>query len=102
MTVPGFAAHGHTALKVPHMGWNRVEFTMDHPVLRGVPSGSYFYFVHSYYVRRGGFRGRGREGESPGGPVPPREEPGGGACAPRQLRTAVPRGGVKRFAWRSR
>jgi glutamine amidotransferase len=51
MTVPGFAAHGHTALKVPHMGWNRVEFTKDHPVLRGVPSGSYFYFVHSYYVR---------------------------------------------------
>jgi glutamine amidotransferase len=32
------------------MGWNAVDFTMDHPVLRGVPSGSYFYFVHSYYV----------------------------------------------------
>jgi glutamine amidotransferase len=39
------------ALKVPHMGWNRVEITMDHPVLRGLPSGAYFYFVHSYYVR---------------------------------------------------
>jgi glutamine amidotransferase len=50
MAAPGFAA-GSAALKVPHMGWNRVEFTMDHPVLRGVPSGSYFYFVHSYYVR---------------------------------------------------
>lgn len=37
-------------LKVPHMGWNRVDVTMDHPVLRGIPSGSYFYFVHSYYV----------------------------------------------------
>jgi glutamine amidotransferase len=24
---------------------------MDHPVLRGLPSGTYFYFVHSYYVR---------------------------------------------------
>jgi glutamine amidotransferase len=47
----GMAAPGGDALKVPHMGWNRVEFTMDHPVLRGVPSGSYFYFVHSYYVR---------------------------------------------------
>ncbi len=44
-------AFGTDSLKVPHMGWNRVEFTMDHPVLRGVPSGSYFYFVHSYYVR---------------------------------------------------
>jgi glutamine amidotransferase len=42
---------GTAPLKVPHMGWNRVEFTMDHPALRGVPSGSYFYFVHSYYVR---------------------------------------------------
>ena len=45
------AASGTASLKVPHMGWNRVAFTMDHPVLRGVPSGSYFYFVHSYYVR---------------------------------------------------
>ncbi|MGE5190786.1 MAG: imidazole glycerol phosphate synthase subunit HisH [Gemmatimonadota bacterium] len=42
-------AHG-TLLKVPHMGWNRVEFTMDHPVLRGIPSGGWFYFVHSYHV----------------------------------------------------
>jgi glutamine amidotransferase len=39
-----------TALKVPHMGWNRVELTGDHPMFRGIPSGSYFYFVHSYYV----------------------------------------------------
>ena len=38
------------ALKVPHMGWNRVDFAMDHPALRGIPSGSWFYFVHSYYV----------------------------------------------------
>ena len=50
MAAPGFAP-GSSPLKVPHMGWNRVEFTMDHPALRGVPSGSYFYFVHSYYVR---------------------------------------------------
>lgn len=50
----GMAADGTSGtapLKVPHMGWNRVEFTMDHPALRGVPSGSFFYFVHSYYVR---------------------------------------------------
>ena len=38
------------ALKVPHMGWNRVDYSGDHPMLRGIPSGSYFYFVHSYYV----------------------------------------------------
>jgi len=38
------------ALKVPHMGWNRVSIVRDHPVLRGIPDGTYFYFVHSYYV----------------------------------------------------
>ncbi|HEY5765615.1 MAG TPA: imidazole glycerol phosphate synthase subunit HisH [Candidatus Deferrimicrobiaceae bacterium] len=37
-------------LKVPHMGWNRVARAQDHPVLRGIPDGTYFYFVHSYYV----------------------------------------------------
>jgi glutamine amidotransferase len=35
-------------LKVPHMGWNTVRFS-DHPALRGVPPGTSFYFVHSYY-----------------------------------------------------
>ncbi len=37
-------------LKVPHMGWNEVEFRAEHPVLNGVPGGSHFYFVHSYYA----------------------------------------------------
>jgi glutamine amidotransferase len=36
-------------LKVPHMGWNGVRFLRAHPVLEGVPAGSEFYFVHSYY-----------------------------------------------------
>lgn len=35
--------------KIPHMGWNNVEFTEDSP-LADLPS-SAFYFVHSYYVR---------------------------------------------------
>lgn len=38
-------------LKIPHMGWNSVDFTRNHPVFRGVPIGSEFYFVHSYYPR---------------------------------------------------
>ena len=38
-------------LTVPHMGWNTVELRYAHPVFEGVPSGSYFYFVHSYYPR---------------------------------------------------
>lgn len=43
-------------LKVPHMGWNNiVTKSYSHKVtsakiLKGVPSGSYMYFVHSYYV----------------------------------------------------
>ena len=37
-------------LKVPHMGWNQVDLHLEHPVLRGIPSGSYFYFVHSFYA----------------------------------------------------
>ncbi len=36
--------------KVPHMGWNSVKVRSAHPFLAGVPDGSYFYFVHSYYV----------------------------------------------------
>jgi glutamine amidotransferase len=36
-------------LKIPHMGWNRVEWTRDHPLIRRIPPESHFYFVHSYY-----------------------------------------------------
>jgi imidazole glycerol-phosphate synthase subunit HisH len=37
--------------KVPQMGWNQVLQTQPHAIWRGVPDASYFYFVHSYYVR---------------------------------------------------
>lgn len=36
--------------KVPQMGWNRVRQTQPHAMWDGVPDGSFFYFVHSYYV----------------------------------------------------
>jgi glutamine amidotransferase len=36
-------------LKVPHMGWNEVRQTTEHPLWRGIPQGSRFYFVHSYF-----------------------------------------------------
>lgn len=39
------------ALKVPHMGWNQINKKNDLRVLGDIDSGSYFYFVHSYYVR---------------------------------------------------
>lgn len=41
----------HKRVKVPHMGWNRLKITRAgkaSPVLRGIPDGAYFYFVHSY------------------------------------------------------
>jgi glutamine amidotransferase len=47
---PDMPGGGGGVLKVPHMGWNEVEVTGDSPVLRGIPSGTYFYFVHSYYA----------------------------------------------------
>ena len=37
--------------KIPHMGWNQLLHDEDHPLLRGVPSDAYTYFVHSYYCR---------------------------------------------------
>ncbi|MDX7923260.1 imidazole glycerol phosphate synthase subunit HisH [Aeromonas media] len=35
-------------LRLPHMGWNQIEHDETHPLLKGIQSGSYFYFVHSY------------------------------------------------------
>ena len=43
-------ADGAQALKIPHMGWNSVALNADHPALCGIDSGSYFYFVHSFYA----------------------------------------------------
>lgn len=37
-------------LKVPHMGWNQVRQTRDHPLWQGIAQDSWFYFVHSYHV----------------------------------------------------
>jgi len=37
-------------IKVPHMGWNEVKQTIDHPMWQGIENNSRFYFVHSYYV----------------------------------------------------
>ena len=36
-------------LKVPHMGWNTVHQTQNHPLFAGVAQDARFYFVHSYY-----------------------------------------------------
>ncbi|MDQ7041775.1 MAG: imidazole glycerol phosphate synthase subunit HisH [Rhodothermus sp.] len=37
-------------LKVPHMGWNTITYDHPAPLLKDIPDGAYFYFVHSYYA----------------------------------------------------
>lgn len=37
-----------SSVKVPHMGWNTVELERRDAILKGIPNGAYFYFVHSY------------------------------------------------------
>jgi glutamine amidotransferase len=36
-------------LKIPHMGWNSIQFQREHPVFENIPAEAEFYFVHSYY-----------------------------------------------------
>lgn len=38
--------------KIPHMGWNQLDDVSESrtPLLRGLGSGAWFYFVHSYYI----------------------------------------------------
>jgi imidazole glycerol-phosphate synthase subunit HisH len=36
--------------KVPHMGWNQVRQDKDHPLWKGIPDLTPFYFVHSFYA----------------------------------------------------
>ena len=43
------AAAGAQTLKVPHIGWSRVQQQCPHPLWAGIEQGSRFYFVHSYY-----------------------------------------------------
>ena len=54
--VPGrvrrFEFNGRAAaeeLKIPHMGWNALEFPRASLLFEGLPGGSMVYFVHSYY-----------------------------------------------------
>ena len=58
-TTPGFCwLQGEVAplvasgLRLPHMGWNALEFSAGaHPLLAGVAPGDHAYFVHSYALR---------------------------------------------------
>jgi glutamine amidotransferase len=37
-------------LRLPHMGWNTVTPVADAPLFKDIPTGTYFYFVHSFAV----------------------------------------------------
>jgi glutamine amidotransferase len=48
--IPGMVRRLPASLKVPHIGWNQVRQVSAHPIFKGIPDGSNFYFVHSYYA----------------------------------------------------
>lgn len=37
-------------LKIPHIGWNSLRITKNHPLFKYVNEGDFVYFVHSYYA----------------------------------------------------
>ncbi len=47
--IKGRVARFRGAMKIPHMGWNSADIVQCPPVLNDIVSGSFFYFVHSYY-----------------------------------------------------
>ena len=47
--VPGTCEQACPAgVKIPHIGWNTVEYPRDSPLFDGIPESTAFYFVHSY------------------------------------------------------
>ena len=52
--VPGevaFLGEDGGAVKVPHMGWNRLEIVRDDPLFKYFQNGASVYYVHSFYAR---------------------------------------------------
>lgn len=47
--VPGRVRRFPDTGRVPQIGWNRVRFTRDHPLVVDLPEEGHFYFVNSYY-----------------------------------------------------
>ncbi len=46
--IPGYVAKIQTEYKLPHIGWNSLEFQNDSPLFKGLDNGAYVYFVHTY------------------------------------------------------
>lgn len=41
----------HEEIRLPHVGWNEARLHLDTPIFNNIPSGSDFYFVHSYHFK---------------------------------------------------
>ncbi|MCI0659762.1 MAG: imidazole glycerol phosphate synthase subunit HisH [Acidobacteria bacterium] len=48
--LPGKVVRFTEDVRIPHVGWNQVEFNQTHPLFNGLPDQSFFYFVHSYFA----------------------------------------------------
>lgn len=48
--IPGRCERMPSGAKIPHIGWNTVEFARPCPLFSDIPDSSAFYFVHSYHV----------------------------------------------------
>lgn len=46
--VPGTCERLPGGVKIPHIGWNTVEYPLDSPLFEGIEESTAFYFVHSY------------------------------------------------------
>ena len=49
-TVKRFQLNKNERIKIPHMGWNKVNLSNPHPMWNKIDSDSRFYFVHSFYA----------------------------------------------------
>jgi glutamine amidotransferase len=47
---PGWCRTFPVAWKSPHVGWNSIEINPESRLLRGVESGSFVYYTHSYFA----------------------------------------------------
>jgi glutamine amidotransferase len=49
--VEKFKNNKDNKIKIPHMGWNKIIKKKDHPIWHKIDEESYFYFVHSYFIK---------------------------------------------------
>ncbi len=47
---PGRVVRLPDIVKVPEMGWNRLDVKKDCPIFKDIPDTAYFYFAHSFYI----------------------------------------------------